>query len=70
MTLVPGGTLPDDPKTKRPTGEEREADLLSETELLALLEQARQNVKQLAKRALEGETITGDLLNMRLRSLR
>ncbi|HEX9198164.1 MAG TPA: hypothetical protein VF865_01290 [Acidobacteriaceae bacterium] len=44
--------------------------VLDEGQLLALLEQARQNVKEIAKRALEGEVITGDLLNMRLRSFR
>jgi len=43
--------------------------VLNEAELLALLEQARQNVKQIAKRALEGEVISGELLNMRLRAL-
>ncbi len=44
--------------------------VLDEGQLLALLEQARQNVKEIAKRALEGEVITGDLLNMRLRAFR
>ncbi len=31
------------------------------------LEDARQNVKRIAKREVEGELITGDILNLRLR---
>ena len=42
---------------------------VDETRLLELLEQARQSVKQLAKRAVEGEVISDDLLNMRMRLL-
>lgn len=33
-----------------------------------ILEQARQNVKQVAKRELEGEIIGSDVLNLRLRA--
>ena len=48
--------------------EEEVPPVLDEAQALALLEQARQNVKQIAKRALEGEVISGELLNMRLRA--
>ena len=38
-----------------------------EAEIKAILEQARQNVKHLAKEELEGERITQELLNFRMK---
>ena len=40
-----------------------------EARVWKVLEQARQNVKQAAKRELEGEIISSDVLNLRLRAL-
>ena len=38
-----------------------------EARVWKVLEEARQNVKQIAKREVEGEVITGDILNLRLK---
>jgi hypothetical protein len=62
--------MPGDPKKAKPAPEEKAPQQLSEAEALELLEKARQDVKQIAKRALEGETISADLLHMRLRNIR
>lgn len=47
----------------RPTSSEEER-------VWAVLEQARQNVKSIVKKEIEGEVLTGELLNLRLRTRR
>jgi hypothetical protein len=55
-------------KSSRPveqTGSVRSAE---ERRVWAILEKARENVRSVAKRELEGEVISGEVLNFRLRS--
>jgi hypothetical protein len=61
---------------KKPSGEGPENDkpapaivLSEEEQVRMILEQARQIVKQLARKEREGETINRELLNFRLRQI-
>jgi hypothetical protein len=54
-------------KASRSTGRATSAGSAEERRVWAIMEQARKNVRDAVKHELEGEVISGDVLNFRLR---
>lgn len=59
--------MAEEKKHPRETEKEVETDLSEVEQVKLLLERARQEVKQIAKKEREGETITRELLSFRMR---
>jgi hypothetical protein len=60
----------DKPAPAQPDAAQPTAPTTQEEEVWACLESARQQVRPLIKREVEGEPVTKELLNLRLKSLR
>ena len=61
--------MAEEKKHPRETEKEVEAEMSEVEQVKLLLERARQEVKRIAKKEREGETITRELLNFRMRQV-